>query len=128
MAVEREYVTAWLSLDKGDNDPATFWRYVIAALQTVAPTIGTGPLASTEADQTQVVLGALLNELHAFPSELVLVLDDYQVIEDHRVHDAMAIFLDRLPPNVHLVVASRADLPFPVARFRARGEVVDIRA
>ncbi len=127
-AAERECLTAWLSLDKDDNDPTTFWSYVITALQTVAPTIGSGPLASTEAEQSEVVLGALVNELNAFPNELVLVLDDYHVIEDHRVHDEMAIFLDRFPPNVHLVIASRADLPFPVARFRARGELMEIRA
>src|SRR5919199_1381917 len=129
-AVRPEGLTAWLSLDQSDNDPATFWSYVIAAVQSVAPGLGTGSLALMEAAQTpiDVVLGALLNELDALPKKLVLVLDDYHVIEDRQVHDQMALFLDRLPPNVHLVIASRADPPFPMARFRARGELVEIRA
>ncbi|MDQ6670415.1 MAG: LuxR C-terminal-related transcriptional regulator [Chloroflexota bacterium] len=125
-----EVLTAWLSLDQSDNDPTTFWTYVIAALQTVAPAVGAGSLALIEAAQTpiEVVLGALLNELNAFPNDLVLVLDDYHVIDDHRVHDGMAFFVDRLPPHVHLVIASRADPPLPLARLRARGELVEIRA
>jgi LuxR family maltose regulon positive regulatory protein len=125
-----ERLTAWLSLDQSDNDPTAFWTYVIAALQTVAPSVGTASLALTEASQTpiQVVLGALLNELNALPNHLVLVLDDYQVIDDRQVHDGMGFFVDRLPPHVHLVIASRADPPLPIARLRARGELVEIRA
>jgi len=127
---QHECLTAWLSLDESDNDLTTFWTYVIAALRAVAPTVGSSSLAITEADETpiEVVLGALLNELDALPDDLVLVLDDYHVIEDRQVHQAMAFFVDRLPPNVHLVLASRADPPFPIARLRARGDLVEIRA
>jgi LuxR family transcriptional regulator, maltose regulon positive regulatory protein len=129
-AAQRERSTAWLSLDQSDNDPTTFWTYVIAAAQTVAPTMGTGSLALIEAAQTsfEPVLGALLNELNALPNDLVLVLDDYHVIDDRQVHDGMGFFVDRLPPHVHLVIASRADPPLPLARLRARGELVEIRA
>jgi LuxR family maltose regulon positive regulatory protein len=129
-SVQPERLTAWLSLDESDNDPTTFWSYVIAALQTVAPSVGSGSLALTEADQTriEVILGGLLNELDALPNDVVLVLDDYHAIEDRQVHQAMAFFLDRLPPNVHVVIASRADPPFPIARLRARGDLVEIRA
>ena len=125
-----EGLTAWLSLDQSDNDPTTFWAYVIAALQTVAPTMGTGSLNLIEAAQISLepMLGAFLNELNALPNDLVLVLDDYHVIDDRRVHDGMGFFVDRLPPNVHLVIASRADPPLPLARWRARGELVEIRA
>jgi LuxR family transcriptional regulator, maltose regulon positive regulatory protein len=127
---QRERLPTWLSLDESDNDPTTFWTYVIAALQTVAPTVGTTSQALIEAAQTPIeaVVGALLNELTAVPHELVLVLDDYHVVEDRQVHEELALFLDRLPPNVHVVIASRADPPFPIARFRARRELVEIRA
>ena len=70
----------------------------------------------------------MLNELTALPNELVLVLDDYHVVEDRHVHEQLALFLDRLPPNVHVVITSRADPPLPLARLRARGELVEIRA
>ena len=127
---QREYLAAWLSLDQTDNDPTTFWTYVIAALQTVAPSVGTESLALIEAPQTaiEVVLGTLLNELNAFPRDVVLVLDDYHLIEHGQVHEGMAFFVDRLPPHVHVVIASRADPPLPLARLRARGELVEVRA
>jgi hypothetical protein len=129
-AAQHDRLTAWLSLDHSDNDATAFWTYVIAAVQTVAPGVGTGSLALIEAAQTpiEVVLGAILNELNAVPNDLVLVLDDYHVIDDRQVHDGMVFFLDRLPSHVHLVIASRADPPLPLARLRARGELVEIRA
>jgi LuxR family maltose regulon positive regulatory protein len=129
-AAQRERWTAWLSLDQSDNDPTAFWTYVIAALQAVAPTVGSGSLALIEAAQAPIeeVLVVLLNELHGLSRDLMLVFDDYHAINDRQIHDQMVVFLDRLPRNVHLVIASRADPPFPVARFRARGELVEIRA
>ncbi|HEY1295496.1 MAG TPA: LuxR C-terminal-related transcriptional regulator [Chloroflexota bacterium] len=129
-SAQLERLTAWLSLDESDNDPTTFWTYVIAALESVAPGIGAGSLALVDAGQTpiQLVVITLLNELAAFSRDLVLVLDDYHVLTRSHIHEAMALFVDRLPRNVHLVLASRADPPFPVARFRARGELLDLRA
>ncbi len=129
-AAPPDRLTAWLSLDQNDNDPTAFWTYVIAAVQTVAPTVGTGALALIDAAQTpiELVLGTLLNELSAIPDELALVLDDFHVIDDRQVHEGMAFFVDRLPPHVHLVIASRTDPPLPLARLRARGELIEIRA
>jgi LuxR family maltose regulon positive regulatory protein len=129
-AARPERKAAWLSLDQADNDPTTFWRYLIAALQTVAPAVGAESLSLIEASQTpiEVILGALLNELSALPIDRVLVLDDYHVIDESRIHAGMAFFVDRLPPQLHLVIASRADPPLPLARLRARGELVEIRA
>jgi LuxR family transcriptional regulator, maltose regulon positive regulatory protein len=129
-AGQRERLTAWLSLDQSDNDPTAFWTYVIAAVQTVAPATGIGAQALIEAGQSPIeaILGALLNELNALPNDLLLVLDDYHVIDDRHVHDGMVLLLDRLPAHVHLVIASRADPPMPLARLRARGELVEIRA
>jgi LuxR family maltose regulon positive regulatory protein len=122
---------AWLSLDRGDNDPASFWAYVIAALQTVAAGVGGSALALLQASQpppVEAVLITLLNDLAAAAADIVLVLDDYHVIDAHEVQDGMAFLLDHLPPWLHVVIASRADPAFPLARLRARGELVEIRA
>ena len=122
---------AWLSLDQGDNDPASFWTYVIAALRTVAPGVGADALALLEVATT----GSDPDGAHhpaqrprRAGSDLVLVLDDYHVIDSREIQDGMAFLLDHLPPQLHLVIASRADPPLPLARLRARGELVEIRA
>ena len=122
---------AWLSLDKDDNDPASFWTYVIAALQTVAPGVGTSALTLLQEPQPlpiPTVLTTLLNDLGAIASDLVLVLDDYHVIDARDVQDGMEFLLDHLPPQLHLVIASRADPALPLARLRGRGELVEVRA
>ena len=121
---------AWLSLDQRDNDAALFWTYVIAALQTATPGLGERALAVLESGQSpiEVVLATLLNELAAVAHEVVLVLDDYHVIEAEDVHDGMAYMLDHAPPQLHLVIAARSDPPLPLARLRARGDLVEIRA
>ncbi len=126
-----ERSAAWLSLDRGDNEPASFWTYVITALQTVAPGVGASELALLSSPQPppiQLVLTTLLNDLGAIGSEIVLVLDDYHLIDAREVQDAVAFLLDRAPPQLHLVIASRADPAVPLARLRARGELVEIRA
>jgi LuxR family maltose regulon positive regulatory protein len=126
-----ERLAAWLSLDRGDNDPASFWTYLIAALRTVASGVGEGALAFLQAPQPppiETVLTALLNELGATAAEVVLVLDDYHVIDARDVQDGMAFLLDHLPPWLHVVIASRADPALPLARWRARGELVEVRA
>ena len=122
---------AWLSLDRGDNDPASFWAYVIAALRTVAPGVGTSTLALLEAPQPppiQPSLTPLLNDLGSLDGDLVLVLDDYHVIDSREVQDGMAFLLDHLPPRLRLVIVSRADPPLPLSRMRARGELIEVRA
>src|SRR5688572_2470134 len=123
-------LVAWLSLDQRDDDPATFWAYLVGALRTVVPEVGTGTLAMLGAPQssTDAALATLLNELSAVEGELLLVLDDYHVIESRDVHDGVAFLLDHLPPQIHLVIATRVDPPLPLARLRARGELVEVRA
>ena len=128
-AAERS--VAWLSLDQRDNDPLLFWTYVIASLRTVSPGVGLGALALLQAQQpapTEVVLTTLLNDLQALADDVVLVLDDYHVIDRREVHEAVAFLLSHLPPRLHLLIASRADPDLPLARLRARGELVEIRA
>jgi LuxR family maltose regulon positive regulatory protein len=121
---------AWLSLDQRDNDAALFWAYVIAALQTATPALGARALVVLESGQSpiEVVLATLLNELATAAHEVLLVLDDYHVIEAEEVHDGMAYLLDNAPPQLHLVIAARSDPPLPLARLRAGGDLVEIRA
>ena len=122
---------AWLSLDEGDNDPARFLAYFIAALQTIAPKIGEGALGALHSPQpppTEVLLTALLNDLAAIPDNFMLVLDDYHVIESKPVDEALTFLVDHLPPQFHLVIATREDPPLPLARLRARGQLTELRA
>ena len=122
---------AWLSLDKGDNDPVVFWTYLIGALQTAAEGVGGRALSLLQSAQPPIeaVLATLLNDLSALPNDVVLVLDDYHVIDaGGDVQDKMAFLLEHLPPQLHLVIASRADPALPLARLRGRGELVEIRA
>jgi LuxR family maltose regulon positive regulatory protein len=126
-----ERLVAWLSLDQADNDPVSFWTYVIAALRTAASGVGESALAYLQAPQPppiETVLTVLLNDLGAMAEEIVLVLDDYHVIDAGDVQDAMAFLLDHLPPRLHVVIASRADPALPLPRWRARGELIETRA
>jgi len=123
--------TAWLSLDSGDNQPGSYWTYLIAALQTVAPGTGANALSALDEPQSppiETVLATLLNELSAAQDGIVLVLDDYHVIEAQEIHAGMTFLLEHLPPHLHVVIATRADPALPLSRMRARGELVEIRA
>jgi LuxR family maltose regulon positive regulatory protein len=125
-----ERSVAWLSLDQRDNDPAVFWTYLVAALRTAAPEVGAGALALLQSPQasTEAVLATLVNDLSAVPDDVVLVLDDYHVVEAPEVQDGMSFLVEHLPAQVHLVTAGRADPALPLARLRARGELVELRA
>ncbi len=122
--------TAWLSLDQRDNDPTVFWTYVVTALKAAESGVGSAALSLLQAPPAPIdaVLATLLNDLQAVPNDVVLVLDDYHVIDSRDVHDAMAFLLEHLPPQVHLVIAGRADPQLPLARLRGRGELVEVRA
>ncbi len=121
---------AWLSLDRRDSDPAVFWAYVIEALRKVEPTIGADALAALEATAggLEAVVTALANELAMLDRDVVLVLDDYHVIESLEVHESVRFLLEHLPPPLHLVVASRVDPPWPLAGLRASGQLLEFRA
>src|SRR5438874_949395 len=121
----------WLSLDEADNDPSLFWKYVVAALRSVAGReVGVGALSLLEASQAPIdaVLTALINDLFAVSDDVILVLDDYHVIEAPEVHDGVVFLLEHLPPRMHVVIASRADPPFSLARWRGFGGLAEIRA
>src|SRR5918997_3343214 len=122
---------AWLSLDEGDNDPARFLAYLVAALQPIVAGIGEGVLGALRSPQpppTESVLTALLNEITAVPDDFVLVLDDYHVVDAEPVDDALAFLLEHLPPRMHLIIATREDPRLPLARLRARGQLAELRA
>ena len=121
---------AWLSLDRGDNDPVRFLEGVIAALRTVVPGAGEQALVDLAgpASLTDVVLPSLVNDLAAQSRKLVLVLDDYHVIGDPRVHEAVTFVLDHQPATLTLALATRAEPPLPLGRLRVRRELVDVHA
>ena len=124
---------AWLSLDAGDNDPARFWRHAVAAVDRVRPGIAerADPLLGPPAPPSfEGLVTALINELAAQPGddELLLVLDDYHLIDTRQVHDSLLFLLEHLPPGVHLVLASRSDPPLPLARLRAGAQLAELRA
>ncbi len=122
---------AWVSLDASDNDPIRFWTYVLAAFNTLHPGVGETSLAQLYASPPppiEAVLTTLLNALIQLPTETVLVLDDYHLIEAQPTHDALTYLAEHLPPNVHLVIASRNDPLLPLTRLRARGTLTEFHA
>src|SRR5215216_236956 len=122
---------AWVSVDEADNDPARFLSYLVAALRTIEDGFGEGILSSLRAPGSLPVeasTGALINELADIPANLAIVLDDYHLIDSDQVHGIVSFLLERLPSNVHLVIASRIDPPLPLARLRARGQITEINA
>ncbi len=125
-----ERPVAWLSLDEGDNDPTRFLAYLVAALQTVVANTGEGVLGALRSPQpppTESILSALLNEIAAVPNNFVLVLDDYHVIDAKSVDNALTFLLKHLPPQMHLVIGTREDPDWPLARLRARGQLTELR-
>jgi LuxR family maltose regulon positive regulatory protein len=124
---------AWLGLDAGDSDPARFWRYVVAALDRARPGLAgrAGPLLGPPAPNSFAgLVTALINELAADPGpdEVLLVLDDYHLVDSGPVHESVAFLLENLPPGLRVVVSGRADPPLPLARLRARGQLAELRA
>ncbi len=124
----RDWSSGWLSLDPDDSDPARYWPYVVTALQRAAPGVGAIALDLLSFTPVKVALGALINDLADVTHDVVLVLDDYHVVDGPAVEDGMSFLIDHLPANIHLVIATRADPALPLARLRVRGELVEIRA
>jgi LuxR family maltose regulon positive regulatory protein len=148
---------AWISLDEQDNDPVRMWRHIVEALHRVAPeeegfgadvlvgmsAVGNElveivfpmlinelaelPLNAVEQKLVQLALPMLINELAELPHRVVVVLDDYQLITEGECHESVAFFVEHLPANVHLVLSSRIDPPLALGRWRARGEMMEIR-
>jgi len=128
-----KYRITWLSLDEGDNDPTRFLTYFIAALNQIdgPDNLGEGSLAMLQATQTppiETILTPLINEIAVLSSRIVLVLDDYHLIENQPVHNAVSFLLENLPLQMHLVITTREDPLLPLSRLRARGQLTELRA
>ncbi|MFZ2357873.1 MAG: LuxR C-terminal-related transcriptional regulator [Anaerolineae bacterium] len=126
-----ERLAAWLSLDEGDNDLPRFLTYLVAALRTIEARLGEGIWGVLQAPQPlsiETILTTLLNEIAAIPDNFVLVLDDYHVLDAKPVDNALAFLLEHLPPQMHLVIATREDPHLPLARLRARCQLTELRA
>jgi LuxR family maltose regulon positive regulatory protein len=128
---ERDQHIAWLSLDQGDNDPVRFWSYLIAAIQTIHQEIGVEALQIVSALQmrnTEPVAISLINDISQISHDLILVLDDYHLIETEQIHVGFSYLLDHQPPNLHIILITRLDPSISLARLRVHGQLIEIRA
>lgn len=122
---------AWLSVDSRDDDSTLFWNHVIAALRTVVPGICERPLALLRAPGTEAVremLPLLINEIASLREPIVLVLDDYHLVEDPAIHEELSYLIEHLPAQLQVVVLSRTEPPLPLARLRVRGQLAEVDA
>ena len=122
---------AWLSLDESDNDPTRFWSYVIAALLSVRPEHGVPALAGLEnlpPAPSEPAITTIINAFAGAPQPVALVLDDYHVIHSAAIQRTVAYLIEHLPAQLRLVIASRVDPPLALARWRARGQLRELRA
>ena len=129
-----ECCIAWLSLDEGDNDPARFLSYLISALmqvEAIEPARREGLLGVLQTPQPpaiQVILTTVINQMTAVPGRIILVLDDYHLIDSSQVDAALTFLLERLPQQMHLLIATREDPQLPLPRLRVRGQLTELRA
>jgi LuxR family maltose regulon positive regulatory protein len=125
-----ERPSAWLSLDEGDNDPARFLTYLVAALQKITMNIGKGVLGMLQSPQPPppaAILTTLLNEISAIPNNFVLILDDYHLMDAKPIDQTLTFLVEHLPPQMHLIIATREDPQLPLARLRARNQLTELR-
>ena len=122
---------ACVALDSGDNDPVTFWSYIVQAIRHAVPEWGAADVRAQReprADAVDAVVPAVLRGLEAIGEKLVLVLDDYQEITNRMCHDSLSFFLERTPSNVTVAVSTRSDPPIPMGKLRAVEELLELRA
>jgi len=128
---ETKIPSAWISLDEDDNDPIRFFQYFIAALQKIIPAIGEGLMSMPQGAPVVSFdnsINILINEISKSVNPFILIMDDFHVIHSQPVLDIVTILLERMPPQMHLVLLSRTDPPFALARLRVCDELIDIRA
>ena len=127
--MQSSYPVAWVSLDAQDSDATRFWTYVFTALNTVQPGIADAALSllrSSQPPTIESIVATLVNGIAAFPADIVLVLDDYHLLSNPLVHQSLQFLIDHLPPQLHLIITSRSKLPLRLARFRGRGQLLEI--
>ncbi|MEO0803209.1 MAG: LuxR C-terminal-related transcriptional regulator [Cyanobacteria bacterium J06642_2] len=128
---KRNRPVAWVSLDRADNDSTYFWTYVFSALQKIQLEAGEQALEVLRSPQPppiETILTTAINDIDVVETDFTLVLDDYHAIESQLIHEAISFLLDRMPPQMHLLVATRSEPPWPLARLRVRGELTELRA
>ncbi|RIK36979.1 MAG: hypothetical protein DCC55_25655 [Chloroflexi bacterium] len=122
--------SSWLSLDEQDNDPVRFLAYLVAALQRIEPSLGRqveSLLAAPTPPPLNDAITLLLNELATFETPFILALDDYHLIEQRAIHEALTLLVEQMPPAMRLVLISRADPPLPLSRWRVRRQLTEVR-
>jgi len=122
---------AWVSLDEGDNDSVQFWSYVVTAIERTNAHFGQSVRALFQTPQIvpeENIPTFLINDLDQLQEDLVLILDDYHLIQNPAIHKAVSFLLDHLPARLHPIISTRIDPPWPLARLRARNQLVEIRA
>jgi LuxR family maltose regulon positive regulatory protein len=128
------FCVAWLSLDEGDNDEVRFLMYLITALNRnngMETEIGVGALQMAQSPQPpspETILIAVINDIALLNGKIVLILDDYHLIDSQQVHESLNFLIENLPPQLHLVITTREDPPIQTSRLRARGQLAEIRA
>jgi LuxR family maltose regulon positive regulatory protein len=122
-----KFNAAWLSLDDGDNDPARFLSYLITALHRIQPNIKDTGFDSSQLESPHSALAPILNSLDEISGVVLVVFDDYHTIQNQTVHNAVTFLLENSPSQTHIVIASRADPPLPIALLRGRGQVTELR-
>ncbi|HSM71615.1 MAG TPA: LuxR C-terminal-related transcriptional regulator [Anaerolineales bacterium] len=128
---ERDQPAAWLSLDQGDNDPVRFWTYLIAAIQTIHQETGEEArqiVSMPQLRNNELVAISLINDISQLPHDLIVVLDDYHLIEAEQVHAGLSYLLEHQPPNLHFILSTRVDPSISLARLRAHSQLIEIRA
>jgi len=126
-----EKPVAWVSLDEGDNDYPRFWTYLIKACQSILDGLGESALDLLDAPQPlpdDTVPTILINDFVTHSETVVLVLDDYHEIQNQSIHNSLLFLLDHLPDNLYIVISTRIDPPWPLARYRVRNRLIEIRA
>jgi LuxR family maltose regulon positive regulatory protein len=125
-----DLLTVWVSLDPSDNESGAFWSSVATALQRAVPAAGetVSMVEDARPPPIETIVTTLANELGSVGSDVVLVLDDFHVIDVSELQDQVSWLLDSLPPSAHVVITTRADPAFPLARMRAQGQLVEVRA
>ena len=121
---------SWFSIDSSDNDPKAFWMHLISAIRVVHSEIGHTALEmlnSPQAVPVKAILTALLNEIFSQPNDVSIILDDYHLIEQNEIHEGLSFLIEHMPPQAHVVIASRRQLPFSVGRLRVNGQMAEFK-
>jgi LuxR family maltose regulon positive regulatory protein len=118
-----------VSLDEGDNEPVLFWRYVLTALDSLKPGLCSQLVTYLDTQQApplRSVLQTLINRLATQSEQFLLILDDYHLLTEQAIHTSLTYLVEHLPPQLHLILATRTNPPLPISLLRARGHLLEV--